>query len=72
MSQNELNPDPLKAVTQVNDEYLRADSILFQDDFAKKGHIFKAADRLEAKRKKARACIVPEFVTRSLALPVLM
>jgi hypothetical protein len=66
MSEGELNPEVLKAIVQVNDDYLRDDSILFKDESANAAEIFKQAKRFAIKRKTARKCVVPKCSSPSI------
>lgn len=66
MSVKEPSADFLNAIINVNDEYLRDDSLLFQDESANRAEIFKAASRFAIKRKKVRTCIVPSCTSRSI------
>lgn len=66
MSKPELDPELLKAIVQVNDDYLRDDSILFQDESANAAEIFKAAKKFATKRKTPRGCIAPKCSSPSV------
>ena len=66
MSKAELNPELLNAIVQVNDQYLRDDSILFQDESANTAEIFKAAKRFAIKRSTSRECIAPKCSSPSI------
>ena len=66
MSKPELDPELFKAIVQVNDDYLRDDSILFQDESANAAEIFKAAKRFATKRKTPRGCIAPKCSSQSV------
>lgn len=60
MSESQPSPELLKAIIEVNDAYLRDDSILFQDGSANTAEIFRVAKRFAIKRKTPRECIAPD------------
>lgn len=67
MPTNGPSANLLKAIVDINDEYLRDDSLLFRDESANKAQLFKGATRFAIKRKKVRTCIVPECTSRSIS-----